>query len=156
MCIFTTKIYSLLSYSSKFFICMMHQALCNAALIFETNNFHDYIMLFPSTFKNDDNFPGLSKVLKVPLMLWHWWMGIQHEHIWVMRCWRGYSVWSEVQMIRVLSSWCHFHPSFLASLKSGTVYISGPGLPGLSRKEAVNRVCLSSRPWNLREKFQDF
>jgi len=42
------------------------------------------------------------------------------------------SVWSEVQMICIWSSWCHCHPSSIASLKSRMVYLSGASLPRLS------------------------
>ena len=51
--------------------------------------------------------PGYARVLTII----EWWG--------VMRCWHGYL--SEVQMVRIWSSWCLCHPSSLASLKSGTV-----------------------------------
>jgi len=42
------------------------------------------------------------------------------------------SVWNVAQMICIWSSWCHSHPSSLASVKSRMVYLSGAGLPMLS------------------------
>jgi len=45
------------------------------------------------------------------------------------------SVGSVVQMIFIWSSWCHCHPSSLASLKSRMVYLSGAGLPWLPWKK---------------------
>jgi len=45
------------------------------------------------------------------------------------------SVWSVVQMICIWSSWCHCHPSSLASAKSRMVYLSGASLPRLSWKK---------------------
>jgi len=44
--------------------------------------------------------------------------------------WRHLSVWSEVQIICIWSSWCHCYPS-LASLKSSMVYLFDTGLPRL-------------------------
>jgi len=52
------------------------------------------------------------------------------------------SVWSDVQMTCIWSSWCHCHPIISASEKSRTVYPSGTGLPGLSWKKAVKRLLL--------------
>jgi len=52
------------------------------------------------------------------------------------------SVWSEVQTICKWSSWCHCHPSSLASLKSRMVYLSGAGLPDCPGKEAMKRMWL--------------
>jgi len=51
---------------------------------------------------------------------------------WVVRSW---CVWSKVQMIHIWSSWCYCHPSSLAPVKSRMVYISGAGLPRLSREK---------------------
>jgi len=51
-------------------------------------------------------------------------------------------VWSEVQMICILSSWCHCHPSSLASAESRTAYSSGIALPRLPRKKAFKWVLL--------------
>ena len=51
-------------------------------------------------------------------VLWHCWlcdrMSFRLVKDWVMRCLCG---WSVVQMICILSSWCHRHPSSLASVK---------------------------------------
>jgi len=44
------------------------------------------------------------------------------------------SVWIEVQMTCIWSSWCHCHPLSLASLKCRMVYLSGAGIPTLSWK----------------------
>jgi len=45
-------------------------------------------------------------------------VGCQEEHAtcknWVMRCWL--SVWSEVQIVCIWSSWCHSHPKTPSSL----------------------------------------
>jgi len=46
-------------------------------------------------------------------------------------------------MICTLSSWCHCHSLSLASLKSRMVYLSGAGLPGLSRKKRLLNGCSS-------------
>jgi len=45
------------------------------------------------------------------------------------------SVWSVMQMICIWSSWCHYHPSSLVSVKSRMVYLSGAGLPRLPWKK---------------------
>ena len=45
------------------------------------------------------------------------------------------SVWIVVQMICIWSSWCHCHPSSLASVKSRMVYLFDAGLPRLSWKK---------------------
>jgi len=45
------------------------------------------------------------------------------------------SVWREVHMICIWSSWCHCHPSSLASVNSRMVYVSGAGLTRLPRKK---------------------
>jgi len=44
------------------------------------------------------------------------------------------SVWSEVQMICILSADAAATPLSLAPVKPRMVYLSGAGLPGLSRK----------------------
>jgi len=45
------------------------------------------------------------------------------------------SVWTVAQMICIWSSWCHCHPSSLATVKSRMVYLSGASLPRLSWKK---------------------
>jgi len=50
------------------------------------------------------------------------------------------SVWSEVQMTCIWSSWCHCHLSPIASLKSRLFNLSGARLPRLSWKEATKWV----------------
>ena len=52
------------------------------------------------------------------------------------------SVWSKAQMTCIWSGWCHCHPIISASEKSGIVYPSGTGLPGLSWKKADKRMVL--------------
>ena len=44
------------------------------------------------------------------------------------------SVWSEVQMICIWSSWCHCRPIISCPVKSRMVYLSSAGLPRLSWK----------------------
>jgi len=48
------------------------------------------------------------------------------------------SVWSEVQMICIWSSWCHCHP--IISCSGKMVYLTGASLPRLSWKKAVRRM----------------
>ena len=81
-----------------------------------------------------------------PSVLWHCWLGIrkciQPVKIWVMRCWCGFPVWSEVQIVCIWSSWCHCRPktpSSLASFKSRLV------LPFWYR---LTEVVLEKRPLN--------
>jgi len=45
-------------------------------------------------------------------------------------------------MICIWSSWYHCHPSSLASVKSRTVYLSGPAYPGCPGKKAIKRMCV--------------
>jgi len=47
------------------------------------------------------------------------------------------SVWSEVQMICIWSSWCHCHPLSLAPAKSRMVCLSGASLPGCPGKRLL-------------------
>jgi len=51
------------------------------------------------------------------------------------------SVWSEVQMLCMWSSWCHCHPiiSCLIKLQSGSTFLV-PAYPGFSGKKAVKWV----------------
>jgi len=63
-------------------------------------------------------------MVKFLSVLWHFWLGIRKSIrpvklsdevlVWL-------SVWSEVQMICIWSSWCHCHPSSFVSLKSRMV-----------------------------------
>jgi len=50
------------------------------------------------------------------------------------------SVWSEVQMICIWSSWCHCRPIISCSTKIQMVYLSGAGLLRVSWKKAVKRM----------------
>ena len=74
-------------------------------------------------------------------VLWHCWLGIRKSIRPVKKlsdtvlAWL--SVWIVVQIICIWPSWCHCHPSSLASVKSRMVYLSGAGLPRLSGKKAV-------------------
>jgi len=68
-------------------------------------------------------------------------VGRQEEHPackkWVMRCWCGLSVWSEVQIVCIWSSWSHcIHKPHhhLPHLNPGCFYLSGADLPRLSWK----------------------
>jgi len=71
------------------------------------------------TLLNKNNKLKISLVLvtKVywPSVLWHCWLGVRksicHTKNWVMRWWVWLSVWSEVQIICIWSSWCHYHPN---------------------------------------------
>ena len=60
----------------------------------------------------------------VPSVLWRCWLGgrkgIRPVKNWVVGCWRGYSVWSEVQTC-IWPSRCHCHSLSLASVKSRLV-----------------------------------
>jgi len=74
-------------------------------------------------------------------------VGHQEEHLacknWVLRCWRGLSVWSKVQMICTLSSRCHCHPinSCFIKIQNDLTFLV-PAYPGCPEKEAVKQ-CLS-------------
>jgi len=76
------------------------------------------------------------------VLLWHCWLIIR-KSIWPVKfsdeAWL--SVWSEVQMICVWSSWCHCHPiiSCIIKLQTGLTFLV-PAYPGCPRKEAVKRV----------------
>jgi len=50
------------------------------------------------------------------------------------------SVCSEVQMICIWFSWCHFHPVISCFIKIQKKFLSGAGLPRMSWKEAVKWV----------------
>jgi len=69
----------------------------------------------------------------LPSVLWHCWLGVRKSIRPVVLA--RLSVRSVVQMICIWSSWCHCHPSSLASVKSRMVYLSGVGLPRLSWKK---------------------
>jgi len=62
----------------------------------------------------------------MPSVLWHCWLGIRKSIQSVKVKWRGVSVWNEMQIVCIWSSWCHCHlkippPTFLASFKSRLV-----------------------------------
>jgi len=88
----------------------------------------------------------------LPSVLWHCWLGVRKSirpvKNWVMGYWRGYlsGVWCKWF---AWSSWCHCHPSSLASVKSRMVYLSGAGLPRCPGKKAVKctYVCMYVCCW---------
>jgi len=57
----------------------------------------------------------------------------------------GLSVWSEVQMICIWSSWCHCH-SIISCSRSNTEWFTflAPAYPGCSGKRPLNRCSSSS------------
>ena len=82
---------------------------------------------------------------RLPLVLWYCWLGVR-KSIWpaknlsfeVLAC---LSVWSEVQIICMWSSWRHCHPifSYFIKIQIGLTFLvlAYPGCPG---KEAVKQV----------------
>jgi len=82
----------------------------------------------------------------LPLVLWHCWLGgrkgIQPVKKLSGEVLAWLSVWSEVQMICIWSSYASSTatPSSLAPVKSRMVYLSGAGLPSLSWKKAIKRM----------------
>ena len=88
-------------------------------------------LLLISQWKAEDFTPCLGApsiflvpvAYKVPSVLWHCLLDVRKSirlvKNWVMRWWHGYlSGASEGYMICIWFSWCHCHPSSLASLKS--------------------------------------
>ena len=76
------------------------------------------------------------------------WLGgrksIQPVKIWSDEVLAWLSVWSEMQMICIWSSWCHCHPITVASAKSRMVYPSGTGLPSCCEKRPLyGCVCVT-------------
>jgi len=86
-------------------------------------------------------------VWTMPSVLWICWLGsrkgIRPVKIWVVRYMAWLSVWSEVQMICIWSSWCHCHPIISCSSKIQNVYLSGAGLHRLSWKKGPLNRCSS-------------
>ena len=81
----------------------------------------------------------------LPSVLWHCWLVVR-KSIWPVKKFSDdvlvwLSLWSEVQIVCIWSSWCHCHPKTPASFKSRlviTFLVSAyQGCPG---KEAVKRV----------------
>ena len=74
-------------------------------------------------------------------------VGHQEEHLacknWVMRCWL--SIWSEVQMICMWSSWRHCHPiiSCFISIQIDLTFLA-LAYPGCPRKQAIKQVLFLS------------
>ena len=62
---------------------------------------------------------------------------------WVTRCWCGY-LWSEVQIVRMWSIWCHCIPSSLASFKSRLVLLFWYRLTQVVLEKRPLNVCSSS------------
>jgi len=69
------------------------------------------------------------------------------------------SIWSEVQMICMWSSWCHCHPiiSCFIKIQFGITFLV-PGYPGCPGKEVVKRVpvCLSIEWFSFCRKWPSF
>jgi len=74
-------------------------------------------------------------VVDMPSVLWHCRLGVRKsirpvklsDEVWL-------SVWSEVQIVCIWSSWCHCIPkphNLLPHLNPDWFYLSGVGLPGL-------------------------
>jgi len=76
----------------------------------------------------------------LPSVLWNCWLGVRKSIRPVKIEWWGVgvvSVWSEVQIVCVWSSWFHCIPKphyFLPHLNPDWFYLSGTGLPRLSWK----------------------
>ena len=84
--------------------------------------------------------------LCVPSLLWHCWLGVR-KSIWPIKklndevlVWL--SLWSEVQIVCIWSSWCHYHPQTLSSFAS---FKSRLVLPFWYR---LTQVVLEKRPLN--------
>ena len=84
-------------------------------------------------------------VIPVPSVLWHCWLGIRKTAQTVKKlsdevlAWL--SVWSEMQMICIWSSWCHCRPiiSCFIKIQIALTFLL-PAYPGCPEKEAVNWV----------------
>jgi len=67
------------------------------------------------------------------------------------------SVWSEVQIVCMWSSWCHCIPKryrLLPHLNPDWFYLSGAGLPRMSWKHRPLNGCSSSGVWELIAEWQ--
>jgi len=85
-------------------------------------------------------------IMILPSVLWHCWLGIREEHPICRKlsdevlAWL--SVWSEVQMICIRSSWCLCHPiisCFIIKIQNGLTFLV-LAYPGCPEKEAIKRV----------------
>ena len=62
----------------------------------------------------------------------------------MMRCWRGLSVWSKVQMICMWSSWCHCDPIISCFIKIHIcLTFLVPACPGCLGKESAEWVSVT-------------
>jgi len=80
--------------------------------------------------------------LLLPSALWQCWLGVRksirplkklsNQMAWL-------SVWSEMQMIYIWSSWCHCHPiiSCFTKIQIGLTFLL-PALPGCPRKDVLS------------------
>jgi len=80
----------------------------------------------------------------VPSVHWHCWLGgrksIRPVKNWVMRCLHGYLSGAKCKWFAYGPADATATPSFLASLKSRMIYLSGAGLLRLSQKKVVKWV----------------
>jgi len=68
---------------------------------------------------------------------------------WLTRCWLGYLSETMCKWIAYSPADSTVTPSFLALLKSETIYLSGAGLPRPSWKKAIKRVLFQLKQFNL-------
>ena len=66
--------------------------------------------------------------------------------VWVVRCWHGYLVWSEVQTC-IWPSWCHRHKLSLASVKSRVVLPFWYRLIRVVSDKGPLNCCVCMFPW---------
>jgi len=91
----------------------------------------------------------LTYYWRKPSLLWHCWLGLR-KSIWAVKkmsdkvlAWL--SVWSEVQVICIWSSWCHCHPiiSCFIKIQIGLNFLVSayPGCPGKEALKWVSVYC---------------
>jgi len=92
----------------------------------------------------------MSLLMMLPSVLWHCWLGIRKSiwpvKIWVMTCWRGCLSGARCRLF-AWSSWCYCFPNprhLMLHLNPDWFYLSGIGLPRLSRKKRPLNGCSSS------------
>jgi len=111
-----------------------------------TQTLQTHVQIYRLVINTHRNTPHTS-------VLWHCWLGIRKSirsvKNWVMRygywVWVWLSVWSEVQMLCIWSSWCHCHPiiSCFIKIRLGLTFLV-PVYWGCPGKEAVYRVSVYS------------
>ena len=88
--------------------------------------------------------PWFSFMFILPAVLWRCWLGGRKGIRPVKKLSGGVlawlSVWSEVQMICIWSSWCYCHPIISCSRKIQNGLLSGAGLARLPWKKAAKRT----------------